>query len=173
MAFEEAEDLAPSVLILEDLDHLTESEGVSMSYLLNLMDGLVTPEGILIVATTNHPEVLDAALLQRPSRFDKVWHFPLPAFGERLELLRRRAAGKFSEQAVDGAARHSQGFTMAYVQEAVVSALLAALHERRGPRDEDLAESVRRLREQFSSGFKADGALKEPKSVGFAAADEL
>ena len=172
-AFDQARNLAPAVLILEDLDHLVKGEEVSMSFLLNLMDGINPIEGVLVIATTNHPEKLDSALLQRPSRFDKVWHFPLPAFEERLELIRRRARGLFSEQALDGAARHSQGFTMAYVQEVVVSAFLTAMHAKRRPSDQDLADSLRKLREQFSAGFKPDAALQAPAKLGFAATDGL
>ncbi len=168
-AFGRAERLAPSVLILEDLDRITEAKNVSMSYVLNLLDGLDVSRGILLLATTNHPEKLDAALLHRPSRFDKVWHFPLPGFSERLELLRRKSLGKFSEQAIDDAARQSQGFTMAYVQETAVNAFLAALYADRPPQDKDLTDSVRALKDQMASSFKADGAMATPKSVGFAA----
>lgn len=168
--FRSAQESAPAFLILEDLDRLSGSSKVSLSFLLNLLDGLVATEGVLILATTNHPENLDPALIHRPSRFDKIWHFPLPGFEERLILTQRRAMGKFSESAVEDAARQSQGFTMAYVQEGVVNALLQALHEGREPRDTDLLDSVRRLKEQFSAGFKADGALRPTKGVGFGAA---
>ena len=168
-AFKMARESAPSVLIFEDLDRIADSNEVSLSYLLNLLDGLVANEGVLILATTNHPEKLDSALLHRPSRFDKIWHFPLPGFEERLALIRKRSAGKFSEPAIEDAARQSQGFTMAYVQEAVVNAFLEALYEDRSARDLDLTASVRKLKEQFSSNFKANGAVEALKGVGFGA----
>ena len=96
-AFRHTADLAPALLILEDLDRLpSEGKKFSMSYLLNLLDGFRSSQGIMVIATTNAPEKLDAALLDRPSRFDRVWHFGLPAQAERERLLRKASKGSFS-----------------------------------------------------------------------------
>ena len=103
-AFKRAADASPSILLLEDLDRLVDSKEISMSFLLNLLDGLEPRQGILVVATTNAPEKLDQALLHRPSRFDRVWHFPLPGFPERLRLLRKRGGNQFSEETLRYAA---------------------------------------------------------------------
>ena len=169
-AFQCAANDTPAVLLLEDLDRVVESKSISMSYLLNLLDGLQPREGILVVATTNAPEKLDQALLQRPSRFDRVWHFPLPGRTERLRLLQRRARNHFSEEAIRSAADRSNGFTMAYTQEAVVSALLAAVNDKRAPQDSDLAASVETLSRQVRESTVKDGAIKIESHVGFAAA---
>lgn len=169
-AFNAAADAAPAVLLLEDLDRLVQSPKLSMSFLLNLLDGMEPTEGVIVIATTNSPETLDAALLQRPSRFDRVWHFPLPGLAERLQLLQRRAQGKFSKESLQRAAEKTSGFTMAYTQEAVVSALLTAVYEKRSPRDSDLVISVDELARQLREGRKKDGAIKVEEQVGFAVA---
>ena len=167
-AFLAAADAAPAVLLLEDLDRLVRSPKLSMSFLLNLLDGMEPTEGVIVIATTNSPEKLDAALLQRPSRFDRVWHFPLPGLAERIKLLSSRAGGKFSEECLQHAAERTSGFTMAYTQEAVVSALLTAVYEKRNPRDSDLVASVEELARQLREGRKKDGAIKIEEQVGFA-----
>ncbi|OIO09658.1 MAG: hypothetical protein AUJ52_06035 [Elusimicrobia bacterium CG1_02_63_36] len=172
-AFRCASEDTPSVLLLEDLDRIVDSKKVSMSYFLNLLDGLQPREGVLVIATTNAPENLDQALLHRPSRFDRVWHFPLPGRIERLRLLEKKGRKHFSGDALHRAADRSSGFTMAYTQEAVVSALLSAVHEKRPPQDSDLAVSVEILARQVRESRKKDGAIKAECQVGFAAANGM
>lgn len=67
-----------TILVLEDIDAArvatdreTEDANVSLSTLLNMLDGITTPEGLVVIATTNHPEALDPALT-RDGRFDQV-----------------------------------------------------------------------------------------------------
>ena len=86
-AFREAARTSPSILLVEDLDRIVESRNVSLSFLLNLLDGIDGHEGFLMIATSNRPERLDPALLQRPSRFDRVWEFGLPGLEERVRML--------------------------------------------------------------------------------------
>lgn len=169
LCFQQAASEAPAVILLEDLDRIAQSPKISMSYLLNLLDGLNSPDGLLVVGTTNAPERLDQALLHRPSRFDQVWHFGLPALDERYRLLAKRALGRFSEDALRLAAQATSGFTMAYVQETVVNAFMRAIKEKRPPLDSDLADSVERLRAQHRSNLKADGAVQRVHEVGFGA----
>lgn len=171
-AFREAASQPPAILLIEDLDKLVQSKDVSLAHLLNLLDGLETQDGFLTIATSNEPEKIDKALLHRPSRFDRVWHFGLPGQDERRRLLVLRGKEQFSAQAMDEVARASAGMTMAYVQELVVSAMLQALHEGREPQDADLIASVKKLREQFRSTTKATGAIPEPQAMGFACEGE-
>src|SRR6185312_14088076 len=100
---------------------------------LNLLDGLKALSGVLVIATCNEPDKLDPALIHRPSRFDRVWRFELPKYEQRLELLRRKGDTFFSESALETAVRRSEGFSMAYVQEIVVSALLECAHDDQPP----------------------------------------
>ena len=164
-AFLRAAREAPSVLILEDIDKFAKGWGITLPHILNLLDGLDAPEGILVLATSNEPERLDKALLQRPSRFDQLFAFNLPGFAERLRLLRLRGMEKFSESALQTAAEASRGFTMAYVQEIVVSAFLTALDEGREAKDSDLLDSAvhlriqQRLRQRAAHGGNPEGRI--------------
>ena len=101
---------APSIVFFEDLDKLVGSKNISLSHFLNILDGFKTLNGVMVIATANEPELLDPALLYRPSRFDRVWTFPLPEMEQRLALLRKRGGAYFSDAALDNAARRSQGF---------------------------------------------------------------
>ncbi|MDX2266945.1 MAG: AAA family ATPase [Bryobacter sp.] len=95
MLFSQAASFAPSLIVLEDLDRVFHFEGeekkvnVTLSHLLNCLDGLFSAEGVIVVATANHPERLDKAILRRPGRFDRVVHFPLPDAGLREKYLRK------------------------------------------------------------------------------------
>lgn len=67
---------APCILVLEDLDAMVVPK--VRSFFLNELDGLAANAGILTIATTNHPERIDDAIVNRPSRFDVKYNFALP-----------------------------------------------------------------------------------------------
>lgn len=121
-----------SMLLLEDVDAVVpsrtakpvshspttsgdsdETEGVTLSGLLNCMDGLTAPDGAVIVMTTNHPEMLDDALL-RPGRVDVRVDFT-PATREQIErmCLRLNPSARFNGQVK---AMLDMNFTTAQVQ---------------------------------------------------------
>ena len=70
--FERARKLAPCIVAFEDIDGLISAE--NRTVFLNEMDGFASNEGLLIIASSNHPGKIDEALLKRPSRFDRVFH---------------------------------------------------------------------------------------------------
>jgi hypothetical protein len=162
--FVRAANKAPSILVLEDLDKFK----VDLSAVLNMLDGLATANGVLTIATANDPAKLDPALLLRPSRFDRVWSFPLPPFEQRLKFLTRKSGGAFSSQALEDAAKGSQGFSMAYVQEILATALTCAMNEKREPGDGDLLGSLDRLKKQVKTSQEAPREVgKHSDEVGF------
>ena len=162
-----AEKYTPAVVLLEDLDRLVHAEGISLSYFLNMLDGLKALNGVLLIATCNEPDKLDLALIHRPSRFDRVWRFELPKYEQRLALLHKRGGAFFSESALQEAARRSEGFSMAYVQEIVVSALLECAHDELIPGDDCLFKSLDTLRIQRKSASKPGEPIDGRESVGF------
>jgi SpoVK/Ycf46/Vps4 family AAA+-type ATPase len=66
---------------MEDIDSMVTDK--IRSLFLNELDGFATNVGVVVLATTNHPERLDPAILDRPSRFDRKYYFELPAEAER------------------------------------------------------------------------------------------
>ena len=147
---------APAMLIVEDLDWLLKQ--VNVSTFLNLLDGVESAAGggLLLIATTNHPEDLDPAINNRPGRFDVVVEVPPPDEALRLQFLRGRlpAAG---DEAVRRVATDTEGLAFAHLQEILrLSGLLAINAGRRERTDEDLlraAETVRQSHEDAVRGF--------------------
>ncbi|HUJ57652.1 MAG TPA: ATP-binding protein [Kofleriaceae bacterium] len=153
--FARARGQAPCIMVLEDIDALLV-EG-SRSFFLNELDGFAENTGILTIATTNHPERLDPSIVERPSRFDRKYHFELPSaatravyvagWNERLApALRLDHAGRV--QLVE----LTDGFSFAYIQEVFVAASMHWAHAR--PGDGLLAialEQVAQLRAQMRS----------------------
>jgi hypothetical protein len=145
-AFDRAALEAPSILCFEDVDSLF-CDSLGLSHFLNRIDGIHPLEGVLILATTNHPDKLDAALTERPSRFDRIFHFGNPGPAERRRYLSGAFGAAFDERLVTA----TDGFSMAQVKEVRVSACLGAIHA--GLREPTLAaalESIERMRGQRS-----------------------
>lgn len=92
--FSFARNMAPCVLVLEDLDSLVKN--TRLSYLLNELDGITPNHGLLIIATTNHPDQIDPALTKRPSRFDTKYTFDLPTEELRFEYVHQWLNRKYA-----------------------------------------------------------------------------
>jgi SpoVK/Ycf46/Vps4 family AAA+-type ATPase len=119
--------MAPCLLVLEDLDSLITPE--NRSYFLNELDGFAANVGIVTLATTNHPERLDPAILDRPSRFDRKYPFDLPGPAERVSYLRMwndtlQEALRLSEPEIAHLAELTPGFSFAYLKELVLSSTM-------------------------------------------------
>lgn len=127
--FRRARSIAPCLLVLEDLDALVTDE--NRSFLLNELDGFARNTGISTIATTNHPEKLDPALAERPSRFDRKFVFANPGKHERLAFLtlwseRLPERARLALPAIETAAEQTEGFSFAYLKELFVGTVLAA-----------------------------------------------
>jgi ATP-dependent Zn protease len=132
--FEKARESAPCLLILEDLDSLVNPK--NRSFFLNELDGFTRNRGIFIIASANDPGKLDAALVNRPSRFDRKYLFDLPAVAERqryLEFLSRSLADELQLDADEAArvADATEGFSFAYLKELVLSSMMAWISDGR------------------------------------------
>lgn len=153
--FERARALAPCLLVLEDLDTLVTAS--NRSFILNELDGFAGNDGILTLATTNYPEKLDPAILDRPSRFDRKYHFGLPAEPERRAFVARWserlvAEMRLSELGVYEAAIRTEGFSYAYLKELMLSATMAWVSTAQpGAMDAVIVEQVQLLREQMTT----------------------
>ena len=132
--FERARASGPCILVLEDLDALVTD--TNRSFFLNEMDGFAINGGILTLATTNHPERLDPAIVRRPSRFDRTYRFDLPALAERRAYVERwneslRPEMRLSDATTARLAGETDGFSFAYLKELFLSAMMGWLEESR------------------------------------------
>jgi hypothetical protein len=143
-AFDKAALEAPSILCFEDVDSLFQ-DNFGLSHFLNRIDGIHPLEGVLILATTNHPEQLDSALTERPSRFDRIFTFGNPGPEQRRQYLREGFGPAFDELLVD----ETDGFSMAQLKEVRVGSCLEAIQEALpGPTASAAIKVIRRLRGQ-------------------------
>jgi ATP-dependent Zn protease len=150
LIFRRARKLAPCVLAFEDIDGLIAEH--NRTVFLNEMDGFNSNEGLLVVASSNHPGKIDEALLKRPSRFDRVFHIGLPKEAERAEycrrLLHRSALAEKVVASLDReklcleVAAKSKGFTPAYLKEAFTAAALQRAQSGASVLDELFAQAV-------------------------------
>jgi hypothetical protein len=148
--FRRARKLAPCVLAFEDIDGFVAEH--NRTVFLNEMDGFGSNEGLLIVASSNHPGKIDEALLKRPSRFDRVFHIGLPSETDRAEYCRRLlnrssltdklAASLDREKLSLDVASKTEGFTPAYLKEAFTAAALQRAQSGAMILDEAFGEAV-------------------------------
>ena len=121
--FEQAKSQAPCIVFIDEIDAVGRQRGAglgggndereqTLNQLLTEMDGFEGNTGIIIIAATNRPDVLDAALL-RPGRFDRQVVVDRPDYSGRLEILNVHARGKTLAKDVDleKIARRTPGFT--------------------------------------------------------------
>jgi cell division protease FtsH len=138
--FAEARKRAPAIIFVDEIDAIgqrragtgavvsNDEREQTLNQLLAEMDGFDPATGIVVLAATNRPEVLDPALL-RPGRFDRQVVIPLPTLPERLAILRVHARGKQLESDVDleVVARGTPGFSGADLANLVNEAAIFAV----------------------------------------------
>lgn len=166
-AFEMARDYAPSVICFEDLDSLFTSS-LTMSHFLNKLDGFSKHDGVMVLATTNHPEHVDPALLNRPSRFDRVWVIENPDRECRQIFIRKKFPKIVSEDAVEELATGTDKFSMAYMEELYIASSLAAISKgKEYPDEADIFEAVIQLSLQVRDA--SHQFERKVKKIGFGA----
>ena len=160
--FARARALAPCIVALEDMDGFVNDQ--NRTVFLNELDGFQGNDGLLIIASSNHPGKIDEALLKRPSRFDRVFHIGLPGPDERAEYCRRllarsalapRLSPALDVQALarDVSAR-TEGFTPAYLKEAFLSAALESAQSGAVTLDDTFGRAVLSQVEELKAHLK-------------------
>ncbi len=156
--FEQAKKNSPCIIFIDEIDAVGRQRGAglggghdereqTLNQLLVEMDGFSINEGIIIIAATNRPDILDPALL-RPGRFDRQITVGIPDVKAREEILKIHARNK--PLAVDvelsTLAKTTPGFTPADLENVMnESALLAARRNKRKIENQDISEAVIRV----------------------------
>ncbi len=125
--FARARITAPCLVVLEDIDAMIDNE--NRAFFLNELDGFETNTGLVVLATTNHPDRLDPAILDRPSRFDRKYYFNLPEAAERFAFIvswnnRLEQDLRLSEPAAKDLVHQTASFSFAYMKELFVSSMM-------------------------------------------------
>jgi ATP-dependent 26S proteasome regulatory subunit len=166
---DQAHDLSPSIVVFEDLDSLITPR-LPLSAFLNTVDGFDARNGVLLIATTNHPEKLDAAISARPSRFDRVFHIAPPEAPERERYLGQLYGARLAPPRVRTLARDTAGFSMAFLKELFLhSVLLSTSRGEVKPTELDLEEAFYAVRSHVK-GAKRE--FTQSRAAGFALAGD-
>jgi cell division protease FtsH len=142
--FAEARKRAPAIIFIDEIDAIGQRRSGSgavvandereqtLNQLLAEMDGFDPATGIVVLAATNRPEILDPALL-RPGRFDRQVTIPLPVLSERVAILQVHSRGKHLDQSVnlEVVARGTPGFSGADLANLVNEAAIVAVRANR------------------------------------------
>jgi AAA+ superfamily predicted ATPase len=159
--FKRARMTSPCLLVLEDLDSMIDEK--SRSFFLNELDGFAANTGIVVVATTNHPEKLDPAILDRPSRFDRKYQFDLPAPVERTAYVAHwneqlQPQLRLSVKGVNEVVSATDGFSFAYIKELFLSSMMRWATQENVSMDRLILEEAARLRSQIAGHVSAQAA---------------
>ena len=156
--FEQAKKIAPAIIFIDEIDAVGRKRGSglggghdekeqTLNQLLVEMDGFSRTEGIIVLAATNRPDILDPALL-RPGRFDRQIHVGRPDVKGREEILKVHAKGKKLDASVNlkTVARSTAGFTGADLSNLLnEAAIMAARDNRPVLTMEDLNEALMKI----------------------------
>ena len=156
--FEQAKKLAPAIVFIDEIDAVGRKRGTglggghdekeqTLNQLLVEMDGFGHTEGIIVLAATNRPDILDPALL-RPGRFDRQIQVNRPDVKGREEILRVHAKDKKLDDSVSlrTIARATSGFTGADLSNLLnESAIMAARDDRPVINMEDINEALMKI----------------------------
>ncbi len=156
--FEQAKKNAPCIVFIDEIDAVGRQRGAglgggndereqTLNQLLTEMDGFEGNSGIIIVAATNRPDVLDSALM-RPGRFDRQVTVDRPDYSGRLQILKVHARSKTLSKGVDldQVARRTPGFTGADLANLLnEAAILAARRELTEVSNEEIGAAIERI----------------------------
>lgn len=160
--FAAANQRAPMVLVIEDIDSMPAS---CRSYFLNTLDGATSKEGIYLIGTTNYPEKIDPALMNRAGRFDRAYEVKLPNEAIRHSYLIHKGMDRLvDEESVARAAQGTEGFTLAQLSELYVSAALQLHYDN----DVNLRQLIAEMKSDYSKGRSHDWMTDgQPRKLGF------
>ncbi len=156
--FDQAKKVAPAIIFIDEIDAVGRKRGSGMggghdekeqtlNQLLVEMDGFSKNEGVIVLAATNRPDILDPALL-RPGRFDRQIHVGRPDVKGREDILKVHAKGKRLAEDVDLKiiARSTAGFTGADLSNVLnEAAILAAREDRPVMTMADINEAIMKI----------------------------
>jgi len=139
--FQSARKMGRAIIFVDEIDSIGRKRGAglggghdereqTLNQMLSEMDGFETTEGIVVIAATNRPDILDPALL-RPGRFDRQVVVPLPELGDRVQILKVHSKNKELGEDVDMevVAKGTPGMSGADLANLVNEAALYAVRE--------------------------------------------
>lgn len=188
--FRKARQAAPTVIFLDEIDAIAPARGAAadshvtervVSQLLTELDGLEDLKDVVVLAATNRPDILDAALL-RPGRFDRLLYIPPPDAEAREQIFRIHLEGKPLAKDVSARelARETDGYVGADIEAVCREAAMLALREfieqfeKAGPKgparpeDDQMVDAARNIvlqRKHFDEALRKVKPTSSPKAL--------
>ena len=163
--FRRAKQVTPTIIILDEIDAIAPMRGVRpdsgvsdriVNQLLTEMDSLRFTEGIIVIATTNRPDILDPALI-RPGRFDRLVYVPPPDRQSRLEILKlyTKKVPLADDVNLESIADKTNGYSgadlEALVREAVMNALRRSGYKKTKVTMKDFEEAMKTIQPSLAN----------------------
>ena len=175
--FRRAKQVAPCVIFFDEIDAIAPMRGLGISssqvterivsQLLTEMDGIEELKGVVVIAATNRPDLLDPALL-RPGRFDRLIYVPMPDFKARIEIFKVHLRGKPLAEDVnlEELARRTERYSGAHIaavcNEAAYNAMQEYLEKTKGKIDkEKMKKELKIHMRHFEDALKKVKPLSE------------
>jgi transitional endoplasmic reticulum ATPase len=186
--FKKAKQVAPCIVFLDELDSIAPARGQSfdsgvtqrvVNQILTSMDGLESLEGVVVIAATNRPDIIDTALL-RPGRFDTLIHIPIPDKETRLKILEVHTRDMpLKEVDLEKIAEEFEGFVGADLEALAREAALIALRENPEAKEvlpkhfdeakerirPSVSEEAKRFFEEFEKVIEKTGIKKGKRDI--------
>lgn len=143
LAFQLARDLGPSILFFEDIDAWIKGEATDL--LKTELDGVLENKGLLTILTSNFPEQLPDALLDRPGRFHDILNYALPTEDIRSKMIQKW--GNVDEATAKPFAEQTEGYSGAHIKELVEYSRIVAEDDGL-PMSEALVKGIEKLNQQ-------------------------
>ncbi|MGN7387815.1 AAA family ATPase [Sporosarcina sp. SAFN-015] len=151
--------MAPAILVIEDIDSMPEH---TRSTFLNTLDGARVRDGLFVIGTTNYPERIDPALINRAGRFDSTYEIPSPNLEMRRAYLKQLDIKElFNDDQLDEMAAKTKGLSISQLNELYMSVAMGyhydgeIVYERR----------IEELQKQHRRSTKGD--WEQNGSIGF------
>ena len=163
--FSNAKEKAPSIIFIDELDSIGRKRGAglggghdereqTLNQMLSELDGFEKNEGVIVMAATNRPDILDKALL-RPGRFDRQVTVNLPTQQHREEILKIHAKNKkLGDVDLEEIARSTPGFSGADLRNLLNEAALLAAREKQKAIEQKHIDDAR---DKVMMGLKREG----------------
>lgn len=160
-AFSYAEEQGPSLLFLEDINVMLSQ--TDTSHFLQLMDGISSKEGLLIIGTANDISQLQSNITDRPSRFDRKWEIPVPDHEMACLYMKKYLQNcDISNKDIDTICKQAvqKNFSYAHLKELYLGAAFLSISKNKNKLNlDDLKESLSQLisdKKAATQGFKSN-----------------
>lgn len=160
--FQTVKRFAPVILIIEDIDSMPHE---ARSVFLNALDGATSKDGIFLIGTTNYPEKIDPALINRAGRFDRAYEIKQPNETLRYNYLVKKKVSQFiDEDTTINLAKKTKGLSISQLNELYMSIALEWHYEK----TVDIDKIINDLLENHRKTMKNDWEMEnEEERFGF------